>query len=100
MIDYIGNPPVFDINILLWLKLLFKHFFGEVRLELYDRKNDPFERRNIVSRHKEKVQELVAHLDTFQNQNTDLKEGLKLSQEQHSIDTAVVERLRHLGYLD
>jgi len=100
VIDYLGNPPHFDLNILLWLKFLIIHFIDKVRLELYDRNNDPSERKNIVLRHKEKVQELVAHLDTFQNQNTAFKEDLKLGHEQHSIDTAVVERLRHLGYLD
>jgi len=100
MIDYIGNPPVFDINIFLWLKLLFKHFFGEVRLELYDLKNDPFEQKNVLSRSKDKTRDLVAQLGIFQNQNATFRDALNLRREQYSIDPIVAERLKHLGYLD
>lgn len=97
--EYIGVPPTFDINILLWLKQLWKHFFDEIRLELYNRQEDPFEKRNVIYEVSYPTNELLAKLDEFITANNEFRKKLQLDREQRKLDANIKERLKSLGYL-
>lgn len=97
--EFLGVAPTFDVNLFRWLKKTWQHFFGEVRLELYNRREDPFEKRNVICEDSQPARELSARLAEFVGTNRKFGEKLQLDQEHLALDADLAERLRHLGYL-
>ncbi len=68
---------------------------GEVRLALYDLKNDPAERINLAGKRKDVADRLLAALQAA----IERYRAVELTSEQKQLDPAEAERLRALGYL-
>ncbi len=97
--EYVGSMPVAGGSFLLWFKQLYLHFFSATRLELFDIKDDFFEKRNVVCDNPSITSEFLKKLVEFEKANDDLSAKLKLSKNQMTLEGDLEERLKHLGYL-
>jgi hypothetical protein len=100
--DRIGMLPARPVNgeWLRWFVACIRHFVSRERIELYDCRDDPGERTNIVVRQPEEAKRLRSILEKTHARNGQLAASLRLKQEHVESDEIMNERLKHLGYID